>query len=259
MGSNSEERHGDDSMRQIYGNSPDNNKYTENHSVKKKERNIENIPIPVKEGMTKKGYVAIGVMLIVEAIFLLSGFKVMDFIGGTILAGLSFVLAWKVNYKYTQQSNYLFHYFTVTLNGVLKHYRTTSILYDASEKIFIYSIGIMAVQHFLLSWLSLTSILYSIGYYGMFLGIILNLAKRKTQFLYKGLFLYSLLLLLMTIQNAFGGYHYVNYHTVISILLFWYLAGLFQSLKISEIQINNTDEDEDIQLDIHSQDKDNLI
>lgn len=251
----------DESMRQLFGDSPDNQQFTHTPTFKKKNFNVENIPIPNKEGMIKKGYIAFGVILIIEALFLLTvGFKMLDFLGGTIMAVLSFLLAWKVKYRYNSESNYFFYNFTVTLKGVLNHYRTTSILLDASEKILIYSIGLMAVQHFLLSWFSLTSILYSVGYYGVFLGIILNLAKRKTELIYKGLFLYSLLFLLMSLQNAFGGLHYVNYHTVLTLFLFWYLAGLFQSLKISEFHIDESEVDEDLEIDFdNTEERDDLI
>lgn len=236
------EGNADETMRQFFGNSPDNEQFYANQPKAKKDINVENIPVPLKEGMTKKGFIAFGIILLIESIFLVGYFKVFDFLGGTILAILSFLLAWKVKYKYTVYSNYFFYNLTVTLKGVLNHYRTTATLLEASEKIFIYSIGIMAFQHFLLSWFSLTSILYSVGYYGMLLGIVLNLSKRKTALIYKGLFLYSILLLLMSIQNAFGGFHYVNFHTVISLFLFWYLAGLFQSLKISEFHTDENSE-----------------
>jgi hypothetical protein len=248
---------GEESMRQLFGDSPDNHKFSSKKPKKKKNRNIEDIPVPIKEGMIKKGFIVFGVILLIEAIFLVGLMKVTAFIGGAIMAILSFLLARKVKYKYTSETNHFFHHFTITLKGVLNHYRTTSILLDGAEKIFIYSVGIMAVQHFLLSWIPLSSILYSVGYYGMFLGIILNLAKRKTQLLYKGLFLYSIVLLLMTMQNAFGGLHYMNYHTILSLFLFWYLAGLFQSLKIAEVHIDSSDED--LEIDVDAQDEDSLI
>lgn len=243
---------GDDSMRQLFGNSPDNQQFTPPEPPKKNNRNVEDIPIPIKEGMIKKGYIAFGVILLIQAVFLLTLPKasIFGFLGGTIMAGLSFLLAWKVKYRYTSESDYFFQHLTITLKGVLNHYRTTSILLEASEKIFIYSIGIMAVQHFLLFWIPLSTILYSIGYFGMFLGILLNFAKRKTALVYKGLFLYSIVLVLMTIQNAFGSFHYVNYHTVISLFLFWYLAGLFQSLKIAGVHIDDSDEDLEIDIDV---------
>lgn len=242
---------GDESMRQLFGDAPDNEKFTPNKKEpsNKKERNLEDLPIPVRGGTVKKGFIAFGVILLVEALFLLNGMNVFGFIGGTLMAVLSFLLAWKVQYRYTRESNFYFYHLTVTLRGVLSHYRATSILYEASEKIFLYSIGLMAVQHFLLSWFSLTSILYTVGYYGMFLGIILNLAKRKTLLLSKGLFLYSILLSVMTVQNTFGSLHYVNYHTVLSMLLFWYLMGLFLTIQVTELHI---DEAEDLEIDMEN-------
>lgn len=246
----------DDVARQVFGDAPDMKHLHSNTPKKRKEIDVENIPIPVNEGMIKKGYIAIGIILLIEAIFLLINSEVMSFIGGTFLAVFSFLLAWKVKYRYTKESNFFFYHLTVTLKGVLNHHRTTSILLEGSEKIFIYSIGVMAVQYILLSWFSLSSVLYSFGYYVMFLGIVLNFAKRKTELLYKGLSLYCGLLLLMTLLNTFGSYHYVNYHTVITILIFWYLAGLFQTMKISEVHIDYEETKND--LDINSQ-NDNLI
>ncbi|PLS19465.1 hypothetical protein CVD28_03345 [Bacillus sp. M6-12] len=250
---------GEESMRQMFGDSPDNQKFILQQPKKKKDRNVEDIPIPVKEGMIKKGYIIFGIILIIESIFLAGLYEFMSFIGGAIMAVLSFLFAWKVKYRYTKESNFYFYNLSVTLKGVLNHYRATAILFEQSEKIFIYSIALMAIQHFLLSWFSITSVLYSIGYYGMLLGIVLNLAKKKTTLLYKGLFLYSIFLLLMTVQNAFGGFHYVNYHTVISLFIFWYLAGLFQSLKIAEAHIDERDEDLEIDIDAQDEENDSLI
>lgn len=238
----------DESMRQLFGNSPDNKKFTvQKKPTTQKERNLEDLPIPFKAGTVKKGFIAFGVLLIVEALFLLNGMNVVGFLGGTLMAVFSFLLVWKVHYRYTRESNFYFYHFTVTLRGILNHFRTTSILYEASEKIFLYSIGVMAIQHFLLSWFSLTSILYTVGYYGMFLGIILNLAKRKTLLVSKGLFLYSILLAVMTVQNTFGSLHYMNYHTTISMLLFLFLSGLFQTIQIEEL---NIEESTDLEIDM---------
>ena len=251
MGGQTNNNAGDESMRQLFGDAPDNEKFTpkKNEPSNKKERNLEDLPIPVGSGTVKKGFIAFGVLLLVEALFLLNGMNMFGFIGGTLMAVLSFLLAWKVQYRYTRESNFYFYHFTVTLRGVLSHYRATSILYEASEKIFLYSIGLMAVQHFLLSWFSLTSILYTVGYYGMFLGIILNLAKRKTLLLSKGLFLYTILLAVMTAQNTFGSLHYLNYHTVLSMFLFWYLMGLFLTIQVTELHI---DEAEDLEIDMEN-------
>lgn len=251
MGGQLEDQTGDDSMRQLFGDSPENEKFTPNtiQTSYKKERNLDDLPVPVGSGTGRKGFITFGVILLVEALFLLNGMNVFGFIGGTLMAVLSFLLAWKVQYRYTRESNFYFYHFTVTMRGLLSHYRATSILYEASEKIFLYSIGLMTVQHFLLSWFSLTSMLYTVGYYGMFLGIILNLAKRKTLLVSKGLFLYSVLLAVMTVQNTFGSLHYLNYHTVLSMFLFWYLMGLFLSVQITEVGIDGA---EDLEIDMES-------
>lgn len=242
-----------ESMRQMFGNTPDNNKFTETpQQTDKKEFNPEDIPIPVKEGLFRKGFIVFGILLLVQSLFLLSGLNIFGFVGGAIMAVVSFLLAWKVKYRYTNDSNFYFYHLTVTLNGVLNHFRTTSILYEVAEKIFIYSVALMAIQHFLLSWFSLTSILYSIGYYGMLFGIILVFAKRKTTLLAKGLILYSIVLSLMTLQNAFGSFHYVNYHTVLSLFLFWYLAGLFHSMSITD----NSEDTLEIDMEALTENKD---
>jgi hypothetical protein len=237
-----EEIDADEAMRQMFGQTTDDKLTINNNDKKYTTFNVENIPVPIGEGVIKKGFITFGVLLIIQAAFLLNGGKILDFIGGSLLAGLSFLLAWKVHYKYTDVTNFYFSNFTVTLKGLLLHYRATSIFMEQSEKILLYSVGMMAVQHFFLSWLPPTSVLYAIGYYGFLLGIILNLAKRKTELIYKGLFLYSLFQVLLTIGNAFGKFQYMNYFTVLSLFLFWYLAGFFKSLYITNVDIDKEKE-----------------
>jgi hypothetical protein len=211
---------------------------------------VENLPIPLGKGVIKTGFIVFGVLMLVESIFFLLSFNLSDFLGGLLLAVFSFLLAGKVHYRYTEETNFYFYNFSVTLKGLLNHYRTTSVLMEGSEKILIYSVLLMTIQHFLLSWFSLTSVLYTIGYYGVFLGILLNLVKRKTMLIYKGLFLYAILLFLMNIQNGFGSFHYINYHTALSFCFFWYFAGFFQSVKITNVHI---DKDESSQKEINDE------
>ncbi|WCK57520.1 hypothetical protein PP175_25990 (plasmid) [Aneurinibacillus sp. Ricciae_BoGa-3] len=234
-----EELSADEAMRQLFGHEEE--KPTISFTPKK--MNIENLPITMKDGIEKKGFIAIGIVLLVTAIFLMGEFRFLPFLGGTAMAVLSFVLAWKVKYRYTAITNFYFSNFTVTLKGLLEHYRTTSILMEGSEKIMIYSVALMAVQHFFLSWFSLTSLLYSLGYYGFFLGIILNLAKRKTMLIYKGLFLNCLLQVLFVLQNGFGGSD-INYYTVSSLLLFWYLACFFKYIRITDVKRDENNEED---------------
>lgn len=261
MGGHHEDNGNDDSMRQLFGDVPGQETFVQKkvEPINNKEKDLEELPIPVGIGAVRKGFVAFGVILLVEALFLLNGMNVFGFIGGTLMAVLSFLLAWKVQYRYTWESNFYFYHLTVTLRGVLSHYRVTSILYEASEKIFLYSVGLMAGQHFLLSWFSLTSILYTVGYYGFFLGIILNLAKRKTLLVSKGLFLYSILLAVMTLQNTFGSMHYLNYHTALSMLLFWYLMGLFFSIQVTELHADGSEDLEIDMAEMNDNDNDSLI
>mgnify|MGYP001209327616 CR=1 FL=1 len=227
----------DDSVIEFFGGSSEFSN-SEPNQKKKEPFHPEKILLAVKGEMIPKSFILVGVLLIMESIIMMVYMHFMGFLGAVLLSLFSFLLARKVRYKYTDETNFYFYNFTVTLKGVLEHYRTTSILMEVSEKLFLYSIFLMTIQHFLLSWFSLTSILYSVGYYGMLLGIILNLAKRETKLIANGLFFYSIMLALMTIQNALFS-HYINYHTIISLFLFLYLTGFFHSLNIERVHIDN--------------------
>lgn len=200
---------------------------------------VEKMPIIKTIGIEKMGYITLSIILFIQSIYLAVNKNWGDSFGGIILLVLTLFLIKKTNFIYTDNHNYFLSNLTTTLRALFLNIKFTSVLMDKSKELIYASIWMMMIQHFILSLFlfhPISNSLYSLGYYLFILIIMILISNRETKVLYEALTLFCIYQLILIISNGFVGL-YVNYHTVISYLIFWTLACIFKQCKIVNIEV----------------------
>ncbi|MDF2880230.1 MAG: hypothetical protein K0R54_787 [Clostridiaceae bacterium] len=231
----------DKTMVQMYGTSSKFGDYKEkNKKPKQKKIQKQKLELPEKIEIEHVGYILLSIVMILQSILFTFNGDIGNAIGGIILAIISIIIPLTIRFVYNDNINYYLANATVTLKSLFLNLEITSGLMKLSTKIFFASVGAVAIQQLILRhflFLPLSNMIYSFGYYGMLFSSLLCFANRETNELHKGFSIYSSCAFLLILENGFiAQYKFINYHLVISLMIFWTLSCLFKKCVIEDIQ-----------------------
>lgn len=236
----------DNPMDQFFGDSPSTKKEQlakpsptiEVESVVKKATEIMD-----HKKVNKTGFGILLAVLLASAGFFGFNGNWTDTIGAILFVVVTIILMLKVKYRYSEESNYYLANVTTTLRAMFRHYRITKKLMDNAIPIMSWSVVLMTIEHFLLRWFlfsPISSTLYTIGYYVLWIGIIMSFAKRDTKSAHRALmFVYGYYVLSILFTTFF--YHDLYYFTVITAILIWILAGWMKNCEITDVKVTTNE------------------
>ncbi|WPS85301.1 hypothetical protein SMD22_01350 (plasmid) [Brevibacillus halotolerans] len=191
--------------------------------------------------LQKAGY---WIMVLVLTALLIPFFikmNVAGIISATMMIALTILSVKKVTCSYDSNTNFYLANATLTLKAMFRYFSVTAKLLPYSDKILKSSVIVMMMEHFVLRWflfVPLSGLIYTIGFYGMWLGVLLCFAKRETTTIYRGLMLaYVYHLIAILLNGVFNNDLYI--FTVISALILWTIAGWMKKSVIEDIKPSN--------------------
>lgn len=187
----------------------------------------------------KAGYwVMIGVLSILLISFIIKT-NITGIVSSVMMIGLFFIGVRKITFSYNATVNYYLANVTVTLKAMLRNFSLTNKLVPHAEKVLIFSVLSLIIEHFLLRWFlfaPISSAIYTVGFYGMWVGIVLCFATRETAKAYRGLTLaYLYYIITIFFNGLFIGDIYI--FTVVSSFIIWTIAGWMKNFVIEDIQV----------------------
>lgn len=190
--------------------------------------------------LEKAGYwVMVGVLSVLLIPFVIK-MNLSATVGSIMLIALTIFAVRKITFSYDSDTNFYLANATITLKAMLRHFSITAKLLPHSDMILKISVIAMMVEHFLLRWFlfaPLSSLIYTISFYGMWMGVVLCFAKRETAKAYRGLVLaYIYHVIAILLSGFFNNDLYI--FTVISALLIWTMAGWMKKCVIEDIKVS---------------------
>lgn len=224
----------DDPMYQFFSDQKEEQQKTDD-TLKLAEQVIQTID---DSKLEKVGYwTLVGVLAVLFITLLVQGMW-SGSIGALLLIAITIFVMRKVPFSYSVETNFYLANVTNTLKAMFHHFRITAKIIPYAHTVLYCSVLVMVVETFILRWFllsSLSGLIYSVGFYGMWLGVVLLFAKRSTVEAYRGLLLaygYHILVILMNGLSI----HVVNVFTVLSAILIWTLAGWMKQCVIEDIK-----------------------
>lgn len=167
-------------------------------------------------------------------------FNVFHIIGVMLLIGLTMVCLMKTKYKeYNEQRNHYVLNATLTLKALFKNLPFFSSLIKNAKQVLLISVFVYGIQQLLLQWFllySVSSIIYSLCFFGMIVGTMLLFALRDTKIIYLGLAMYCLITLFSSFFY-FILFNHILYFNIISYLFAWMLASHLEKWEIQDREI----------------------
>lgn len=195
--------------------------------------------------LEKAGYWILIVVLVVLAIaFLIEGMwsgMWSNVTGSVLLIAVTIFVMRKVRFAYSLETNFYLANATNTLKAMFHHFKLTAKIIPYAHTVLFCSVFTMMLETFILRWFlfsPLSGLIYTIGFYGMWIGVILLFAKRATKEAYRGLLLAYVYYILVILLNGLT-LHMVNIFTVLSALLVWTLAGWMKHCAIEDVKVEN--------------------
>ncbi|MFF2531325.1 hypothetical protein ACFVS2_20695 [Brevibacillus sp. NPDC058079] len=191
--------------------------------------------------LEKSGYwIMLGILSVLLIPFIIN-VNVVGTVSCLILIGLTILVIRKVTFSYDVTTNFYLANATLTLKALFRYFSLTTKLLPYSDKILNVSVSMMMVEHFLLRWFlfaPVSSLIYTIGFYGMWTGILLCFAKRETIKAYRGLVLAYVYHLIVILLNGFYN-NDLYIFTVISALILWTIACWMKRCVIEDVKTPN--------------------
>ncbi|MBP1309234.1 hypothetical protein JOD82_002254 [Paenibacillus sp. 1182] len=189
--------------------------------------------------MQKAGYwLMVGVLSILLILFVIKT-NLSATVGSIMMIFLFLLGVRRIPFSYNADINFYLANVTVTLKAMFQHFSITSKLIKHADKILFVSVTAMLIEHLTLRWFlfaPISSAIYTVGFYGMWLGCILCFANRDTSKAYRGFalaYIYHLIVILF--NGLFNNDLYI--FTVVSAFVIWTIAGWMKKCAIEDIQI----------------------
>lgn len=189
--------------------------------------------------MNKVGFVVLAVVLLVTSGYLALNGNYVDAIGGFLFVVLNVILLMKVKVHHSEDSNYYLANATTTLRAMFRHYKLSKKIMDNYVPIMSWSIVLMIVEHLILRWFlfsPLSSTLYSLGFYGLGIGVVMAFSQRDTKSAHRALtfafayFVFSILFTAFFNQELY-------YFTIITAMLIWLISGWLKNCAIKDVKM----------------------
>lgn len=211
-----------------------------NQATSKKQFSLASLPFAEKLLRGKGGWILFSVLLIIQA--LVSGFffQFGQALGNIVLSIFTLVVIRKVQFQHTYTTGNVLSNLSITIKAWIRNHEKLKTLLPTASQLINVSLITTLVIPFLFNWFSWGApffLLFSLSWYGFWMGVIFLFAQKKINEMISAIGLYVLVCFLVLLGTGFVGigilYYILCTHFIIGLILFQF----FYSLKIQSTKI----------------------
>jgi hypothetical protein len=199
--------------------------------------------VPIEKG---RGFLAFFILMVIMLVWLLF-YMSWGSLFNTILLGIIAFLGWKrLSFQMPDEFHYYLSNANVTWKAFLHQIPLTNALMDYSRHILLWSILAISVESILLDLFlpsSMTSLIHSISFFGILIGLTLCFGNRQYAFMNQALTLYGWMLMLQILVYGIA-YAYMPVLAGFTFLFAWVLASYLKEWALIQKQTESVKKEE---------------
>ncbi|WCF11489.1 hypothetical protein NDS46_31525 (plasmid) [Paenibacillus thiaminolyticus] len=234
----------DNPMEQFFGDTSASELKVQNNRIIEIEEVVDRATNIIDQAKVERaGFgILIGVLAILILLFILKK-NFVGSIGASMLIIFVFLIMRRVKYFFNVELNHYALNLSLAFQAMFHRYSATKKLLHNAIPIMAWSIVFLVTEHFILRWFlfkPLSSLIYTLGFYGLWIGVVMAFANSQSKEAYRGLlFAYTFYVIALFFSAIY--YNDLYYFNVITALLIWLLAGWIKNCNLTDMKGKHRD------------------